>query len=101
MRTIEGRRRNWPAGIMAGGAATIILLGLARGQVPQPGLTISPVSTNQVRIDITNAVGTANYEVYRTPILGDEFQPWTLHIIGTLGQSNFTANIGIETVGFF
>jgi hypothetical protein len=71
-------------------------------QVPQPGVTISLISTNQVQIDITNAVSTANYELYRTPVLGDPAFPWNERLtIGSLGQSNFTATIGIEQVGFF
>lgn len=69
--------------------------------VPDPGLTITVFNTNQLQLKITNGVGTANYEIYRTPILDDPTYPWTLHLIGTLGQTNFTADMGIETIGFF
>jgi hypothetical protein len=69
--------------------------------IPEPVLKITLSGTNQLQMEITNAVSTANYEIYRTPVLGDPFYPWTLHIIGSAGQSNFTATMGIETVGFF
>ena len=54
-----------------------------------------------MQIVITNGVGTASYEIYRTPILDDLAYPWTLHLIGALGQTNFTADMGIDTIGFF
>jgi hypothetical protein len=81
------------------GIATLCLT--ATAQVPQPVLRISTVGTNQVLVNISNAVSTANYEIYRTPALADPFLPWTLHSIGTLGQSNFTLNMGGEPLGFF
>ena len=59
------------------------------------------LTNSQVRLTVTNGVGTANYEIYRKPIVGDPAYPWMLHLIGSLGQTNFTANLGIETIGFF
>jgi len=66
-----------------------------------PGLTISQLTTNQLQIVITNGSSLVNYEIYRTPLLDDPFYPWTLHLIGMQGQTNFTIDMGIETFGFF
>lgn len=84
------------AGLVAIGACLTVM-----AQVPPPVLRISTVGTNQVLVNISNAVSTANYEIYRTPALADPFLPWTLHSIGTMGQSNFTLNMGGEPLGFF
>jgi hypothetical protein len=64
--------------------------------VPQPVLTIAPTNGTQFQITITNAVATTNYEIYRTPLLNDTNFPWTLHIVGNVGQSNFV--VGTEEV---
>ena len=72
---------------------------LAQG-VPDPALQIMLSGTNLL-LKVTNGVSTANYEIYRTPVLGDPAYPWILHLIGALGQTNFTASMGIDTVGFF
>jgi hypothetical protein len=70
--------------------------------VPQPVLKITPTnSSTQILISITNAVASTNYSIYRTPILGDTNFPWTMVIIGSIGQSNFTADVGVDTTGFF
>ena len=68
---------------------------------PQPVLRISPTNSTQVLISITNAVASTNYEIYRTPILNDTNFPWELYIVGSAGQSNFTADIGVDWTGFF
>lgn len=66
-----------------------------------PGLTIARLGTNQVQIVITNGSSAVNYEIYRTSILGDdENYPFTLHLIGGLGQTSFVASFGIETRGY-
>ena len=69
--------------------------------VPQPVLTIAPTNSTQLLLTITNAVTFTNYEIYRTPILNDTNFPWELHIVGSVGQSNFTADVGIDWMGFF
>jgi len=69
--------------------------------IPQPVLKIAPTNSTQVLISITNAVASTNYEIYRTPILNDTNFPWELHIVGSVGQSNFTADVGIDWMGFF
>ncbi len=74
---------------------------MAAQTVPQPVLKIAPTNGNQVLISITNAVATTNYEIYRTPILNDTNFPWELHVVGSVGQSNFTAGMGVESTSFF
>jgi hypothetical protein len=75
---------------------------LATGQsVPQPVLTIAPTNGTQFQITITNAVATTNYEIYRTPLLNDTNFPWTLHIVGDVGQSNFIVDTEVFDTSFF
>ena len=81
--------------------AFISLFRVLAQSVPQPVLTVIPTGTNQFRITITNAVASTNYEIYRTPLLGNEAYPFTLHVVGTVGQSNFIVDMGIETEGWF
>src|SRR5438445_1553248 len=69
--------------------------------VPQPVLKIAPTNGTQLLISITNAVASTNYEIYRTPILNDTNFPWELYIVGSAGQGNFTADIGIDWTGFY
>ena len=86
-------------GISIATAGALIYSALA--DIPQPVMTIAPTGTNQFLIVITNGVTNANYEIYRTPVLGDAVNyPFTLHIIGTVGQTNFTINMGDEPSGF-
>ncbi len=68
--------------------------------VPTPVIRISATNTNQVSILITNGVSFANYELYRRPML-DTNWGWYLHTIGTQGQTNFIADMGVESIGFF
>ena len=72
----------------------------ALGDVPAPVLKATLVSTNQVDVLITNGVGTANYELYWTPVLSDPVYPWTLLAIGTLGQTNFGVLMNSSEIGF-
>ena len=60
--------------------------------VPQPVLTIGSTNGTQFQLTITNAVASTNYEIYRTPLLNDTNFPWTLHIVGNVGQSNFVVD---------
>src|SRR6267378_825817 len=61
--------------------------------IPQPVLRIAPTNGNQLLLSITNAVASTNYEIYRAPILNDTNFPFEPYIIGSVGQSNFTADI--------
>lgn len=98
------RRVGW-AVALGGLLVVLLLLVVVRpllAQVPQPGLTAALTNANQLQIVITNGSGSVNYEIYRTPVLGDEENfPFTLHLIGNPGQTSFVANFGIETRGFF
>lgn len=85
-----------------GVAALITGTLIALADVPQPVLTITPANTNQFLITITNGVTNINYEIYRTPLLGDEANyPFTLHLIGELGQTNFTVNLEPEGISWY
>lgn len=65
-----------------------------------PGLTIQLLSSNQLQLTVTNGLATNSYEIYRRPVW-DSVYPWSLHLIGTTGQTNFTTAMGIESIGFF
>lgn len=86
-------------------AATFVVLAVilkSSGQsVPQPGLVVAQTASNQVTITITNGVSFANYEIYRRPILNDPGYPFSLHLVGGQGVTNFTANFGIDIMGYF
>jgi hypothetical protein len=69
--------------------------------VPQPVLMIVPTNGNQVLLTISNAVASTNYEIYRTPLLNDTNFPFILHLVGSVGQSNFVADMGVESLAFF
>jgi hypothetical protein len=96
--------KHWAARPETWGAFVALATGtiIALADVPQPVLTITPTNTNQFLLTITNGVTNINYEIYKTPLLGDEANyPFTLHLIGELGQTNFTVNMGPETTGWW
>jgi hypothetical protein len=68
--------------------------------LPDPVLTIRRLNTNQVQLTIANGVSTANYQIHQRRFL-DPAYPWSPPLIGLQGQTNFTANIGSETMVFF
>jgi hypothetical protein len=71
-------------------------------QTNGPALTVLRQSTNQVKLTITNAVVGVAYELYRTPVLGDELNyPWTLEQLGSVNQTNFYSYSDIEAAGFY
>ena len=79
----------------------VSVLSVLAQSVPRPGLTIAPTNGTQFQINITNAVASTNYEIYRTPVLSDTNFPWTLYQVGSVGQSNFTVDLGPENFGYF
>jgi len=94
----------WPwwygAAVLCGGMA-FGLVELVSAQSTNPVLTISLVSSNQVKLTITNAVPGQTYEIHRRPVFHEEY-PWQLHLVGTnASQTNFTAPMGIDLSGFF
>jgi hypothetical protein len=93
-------RKNWIKGAGAILAVLIITL-IARAQTaPAPGVTISPLGSNQYSIIVTNGVST-NYELYWTPVLGNSEYPWQLLGVGTIGETNFEVDAGEFFSGFF
>lgn len=93
--------------VLMGGAAGLCLAGLGiwasalAADVPQPVLKITQTATNQFRVQITNGVSFANYEVFRRPWLADPVFPFVLHLIGSQGTTNFTVTAGTDPAGFF
>jgi hypothetical protein len=67
-----------------------------------PVLTIASLGTNQFSITITNGMSGGNYELWWTPVLNNTIDyPWTAAAVGTMGQTNFTLNMGVYQTGFF
>jgi hypothetical protein len=88
-------------GLTVAFATVALVVEKATAQVPIPGLTVGLSGTNLLLV-ITNGSSLANYEIERTPVLGDEVGfPWTYYTNGTLGQTSFVAYFGIETRGYF
>ncbi|MGH7977377.1 MAG: hypothetical protein ACREC8_12050 [Limisphaerales bacterium] len=68
---------------------------------PQPVISITSLGTNVFSISITNGVGTANYDLYWTPLLGNPDYPWTAAAIGNTGQTNFVLDMEDYDSAFF
>jgi hypothetical protein len=88
----------WPGLI---GGSLIAVWTLLADDVPQPGLQITLINSNQVEISITNGVGFANYELYRTPVLGEPSLPFLVRVVGTQGQTKFTNELNADPTGWF
>jgi hypothetical protein len=86
---------------LCGGVCALLNLWASAQSVPQPVLTIAPTNGTQFQLTITNAVATTNYEIYRTPLLSDTNFPWTLHMVGYVGQSNFIVDTEVYGTSFF
>jgi len=84
-----------------GGGLVFVATALTAWSQTAPILTITSFGTNQFSITITNGDISANYELYRTPVLVDPNYPWTLEIEGLVGQTNFTVDMGSDPSGFF
>lgn len=100
---MKALKRHWNAvaGMLGAGTAIVIATLTVLADVPQPVLTIAPAGAGQYLVTITNGVTNVNYEIYRTPVLNDPVNyPFALHIIGTMGQTNFTISLGTEPTGF-
>jgi hypothetical protein len=83
------------------GVCSLLGLWATAQSVPQPVLTIAATNGTQFQLTITNAVAYTNYEIYRTPLLNDTNFPWTLHIVGYPGQSNFIVDSEVYGTSFF
>src|SRR4051812_7377874 len=83
-------------------SAMAAFLRSVRGQsVPTPIITVGIVNTTNVQVIVTNGVSWANYELYHRIALDDPAYPWTLRMVGSQGQTNFTTNMGVATLSFF
>jgi hypothetical protein len=79
-----------------------LLIYSAFAGAPTPAIIITPLTSNQFSIVVTNSLSTTNYELYWSPILSDnDNYPFTLYAVGTLGQSNFLFNGDESLSGFF
>lgn len=65
-----------------------------------PQLTISLMPSNQVQLTITNAVAGTNYAIHRRLTFDDD-DSWQIYLIADPGQTNFIADMGVDTQGFF
>jgi hypothetical protein len=77
-----------------------IAIATAMADAPQPGIVISALGTNTYQISITNGWASTNYELYVTPVVGDNAYPWVLISRGSVGQTNFTLNGAQNLTGF-
>lgn len=80
--------------VVATGSAAILLAGFRCLAVDPPVLTIAPMGSNQFSVTITNGDATANYELYWAPVLANPSYPFSLLIVGTQGQTNFSIDAG-------
>ena len=81
---------------------TILLVGSWSLAQTAPVLTVVPAGTNALSITVTNGNGTSSYELWTTPVLGNNIDyPWTIAAVGTNSQTNFTVQIGPFDSGFF
>jgi len=69
---------------------TIAGLGLASAAWSQslPGLVLIPVSDTQFYVALTNS-GTGNYDLWKTPLLGNPAYPWQIVAVTTHGSPVF------------
>jgi hypothetical protein len=79
---------------------TLLMSDLVWGQT-LPGLSIVVSPTNQISLTVTNGSGGGQYQIYFTEFLDSESVDWTLFTNGTVGQTNFYANMGDFEQGFF
>jgi hypothetical protein len=103
LKTMKTLRKNWAtlASLLGGIAAVIIATVTTLADVPQPVLTIAPLGTNHFNVGIANGVATTNYTLFWTPALGNENYPWQVLGVGATGETNFTVDANVWSVGFF
>lgn len=89
----------WCALLVTGTLMLALWISIGRADPPF-GLTIQVVNSNQLALTITNAVSTVAYEIQRRQVL-EPLNPWVHETNGTPGQTNFTLNMSIYTMGFF
>ena len=77
------------------------LLCARRGWAQNAALTIAPLGTNEYSVNITNNIGTADYDLQWTPILANPDYPWSFAAIGVPGGTNFLLNAQGYQSAFF
>jgi len=73
-------------------ALTLLFAGLLWGQTA-PGLRIAVASSNQVSLTVINGTTNGLYQIYFTEFLDPDEPDWTLLANGTIGQTNFSADM--------
>lgn len=86
-------------GIVIVSCVLALWMGVARSD-DGPGLLILPLTNNQLSLTVTNGSSTNQYQIQRRDAF-DALNPWNYHLGGTLGQTNFTVERGIQQIGFF
>jgi len=99
MKTWKVQFRRTVTGIIVIAASLALWSTVARSE-DAPGLSILPLPNQQFSIIVTNGSSTNQYEIQRRAAF-DDFNPWNFHVAGTLGQTNFSVEMGIQQSGFF
>jgi hypothetical protein len=94
--------KNWPA-LAAICASILIAVATALTALSQtaPTLTIASTGTNQMSVTISNNIGTSDYDLEWTPILGNANYPWTFAAVGVPGGTNFVVGTAGYPAGFY
>ena len=97
-------KKNWAglAGAMSLGtlAACAVYACVSAWAQTGPGLSIASTGTNKVRVSITNGASNGLYQIYYREFLSTNY-PWLYFTNGSVGQTDFVANLGDTTSGFF
>jgi len=80
------------------GALALAITALAQ---TAPVLKIAPSGTNQYSVTITNAIGTADYDLLWIPVLANTNYLWTYAAIGVPGGTNFILDANPYPATFF
>jgi len=100
----EPKRRSWAWATLSLLVASAFSTVLIRSAGADPGLSVSLISSNQVRITVTNALAGETYVLYRRDDLnelqGTNDTRWKPVQIGAPGQTVFTNDFGIFLMGF-
>lgn len=66
-----------------------------------PVLKIAPSGTNLISVTITNNIGSLDFDLQWTPVLGNTNFPWTFAAIGVPGGTNFLLGADTYQTTFF
>lgn len=86
--------------VLGGVIATLAAGILVRSSVAQaPSLILTPTTSNQFQLFLSNAAPGETYVIYRRPILGHPNYPWRFYLLGATNM--FTVDMGTEPMSFF